>query len=161
MGDEEKPLPWTDEEIVMHYRAAKDKAAIIPILADLNAVTPARIKRVLGRNGIKTDAEHRAQGKYQTVRDEKPIVRKKETKPRKPKVFIVLEHGGVDYSVDDIVRRIGRSPTYIKARLVNVDAVTFGGIEYRITRYEKWGKNRGHQNEVSSDFLGGERNEHE
>lgn len=150
MGDEEKPLPWTDEEIVMHYRAAKDKAAIIPILADLNAATSARIKRVLGRNGIKTDAEHRANGKYQTVRDEKPIERKKETKPRKPKVFIVLEHGGVDYSVDDIVRLIGRSPTYIKARLVNVDAVTFGGAEYKIIRYEKWGKNRGLSGKITT-----------
>lgn len=145
---EEKALPWSEDEIIRHYRTAKDKAAIIPILADLNAVPQSRIRQVLRRHGIKTDTECRISRRYETVREEKPLARKKETKPRRPKVYIVLEHDGTAYSVEDIARRIGRSVTYVKARIKDVDAVTFGGVEYKITRYEKWGKNCGYQNEM-------------
>lgn len=140
-------LPWRDDEIVRHYQAAKDKDGIITILAQLNAVDTPKIKQILKRNGVNVYGEVR---EVEREREGGTYRRKKETKPRKPKVYIVLEHDGVAYSIDDIVRKIGRSPTYIKARLVNVDAVTFGGIEYKILRYEKWGKNRGLSGKITT-----------
>ena len=128
MSKDEKPLPWTDEEIVRHYRTAKDKAAIIPILADLNAVSPSRIRQVLRRNGVKAEAVSREEQ------------RERVRKPYQQKVFTLLEHDGVEYTIADIMQRIKRSQTYVTRRLEGVDTVTFDGVEYKILRYKKWGK---------------------
>lgn len=128
MNEGPKPLPWTDDEIVRHYRTAKDKAAIIPILADLNAVTPSRIRQVLRRNGVKAEAVSREEQ------------RERIRKPYQQKVFTVLEHDGVEYSIADIMQRIKRSQIYVTRRLEGVDTVTFDGVEYKISRYTKWGK---------------------
>ena len=49
---EKNELPWTDGEIIAHYRQAANQYAIIGILADLNDVSRERICTVLKRNGI-------------------------------------------------------------------------------------------------------------
>lgn len=52
MSEGTKRLPWSDEEIVRHYRAAKDPAEMIMILAELNGTTAHRIREVLSGVGI-------------------------------------------------------------------------------------------------------------
>ncbi len=146
MGKAEQ-LPWSEDEIVRHYKTAKDKEGIIPILAQLNAVESSKIVRILKRHGVKVYGEVKEIERETKV---KTCRRNKGTKPRKPRVYIVLEHDGVAYSVEDVTRRIRRSVTYVKARLENVDAVTLGGVEYKIIRYKRWGKNRGLSGKITS-----------
>ncbi len=122
-------LAWTEEEIVRHYRSAKDPKAMIGILADLNNVSELKIKQVLRKHGISV--------KQKTAEEKKPHKRKKETKKRAPKVYIKLVSDGVSYSIYDVERRIKRSTTYIKTRIADNDTVVLGGIEYQVLRFER------------------------
>ena len=47
-------LPMTVEEIVRSYREAKDKAAQVQILADLNVCSKETIRRVLVEGGARS-----------------------------------------------------------------------------------------------------------
>lgn len=118
-----KTLAWTTEEIVRHYRGAKDREAMIGILADLNNVSIARIKSVL-----------RSAGEVLPQKEPK-VKRKKEYVP--PAVFYHLEHDGVRYSIEEVARRVGRSRTYVLHRMENTDVAVIGGVEYRVIQYTK------------------------
>lgn len=52
-----KELEMSSEEIVQMYRGAKSKKTQIKIIAQLNATTPARIKRILIEKGEIKDVE--------------------------------------------------------------------------------------------------------
>lgn len=130
-------LAWTEEEIVQHYREAKDQRAMIGILADLNNVSCDKIRKVLKKHGVKTGADVKPKKKRKAAPPAEPI---KERKTACQKVYIKLVSGGVSYSVEQIQRRIGRSATYIKTRIKGNDRVVLGGVEYQIMRYEKWSK---------------------
>lgn len=140
-------LAWTEEEIVQHYREAKDQRAMIGILADLNNVSCDKIRKVLKKHGIKTGADVKPKKKKKAAPPAEPT---KERKTACQKVYIKLVSGGVSYSVEQVQRRIGRSATYVKNKIRDHDRVVLGGVEYQILRYERWGKNIGCVGEIKT-----------
>lgn len=115
-------LPWGDTEIVMHYRAARDKAEMIKILADLNDTTPSRIRRVLINRG-----------------EMPPEPTPSRTGSVRNRVFTELVRGGERFSADEVARNIGRSRPYVLARIKGVDHAVIDGAEYRVVRYSRRG----------------------
>ena len=66
----EKELEMTLEEIVRSYREAKDKAAQLEILADLNVCSREEIRRVLLEGGVKQQELPRKRTRRSEVAEE-------------------------------------------------------------------------------------------
>lgn len=115
-------LPWGDTEIVMHYRAARDPAEMIKILAELNDTTPSRIRRVLINRG-----------------ETPPAPTPSRTGSVRNRVFTELVRGGERFSADEVARNIGRSRPYVMTRIKGVDHAVIDGVEYRVVRYSRRG----------------------
>lgn len=117
--NESETLPWTDDEIVMHYNQAADKYKIVRILAELNNVSVARIRKVLGAAGI--DA---------------PSTRGRK-KRSEPGTWYALVHGDQVYSIGQVCAMTGRSRSYFSHRIKRGEEVEAGGVVYRAVKVER------------------------
>ena len=111
---------WTDDEIVRYYNEAKDKKAIISIIAQLNAVSSNTIVRILCNNGI-------------DVSDQ--------LKKRRGALYLVSEKGD-ELSVEEAARLMRRNRQTVYGRVWERGYVVIDGIEYRS---RNWKGNKGEQ----------------
>ena len=114
---EKNELPWTDGEIIAHYRQAANKYSIIGILADLNTVSRERICAILKRGGINP-----------------PTKRTKKKYPYKANHYTLISPDGVRYTVSQMSQMTGRGYTTIWTYAREKDAVEIDGVVYRVER---------------------------
>ena len=105
---------WTDDEIVRYYNEAKDKKAIISIIAQLNAVSSNTIVRILCNNGIDVSSQ---------------------LKKRRGALYLVSESGD-EISIDEAASLMRRSRQTVYGRVWERGYVVIDGIEYRARNWK-------------------------
>ena len=131
MAKRKNELPWTDGEIITHYRQAANPYVIIGVLADLNACTQAQICGVLKRAGLKLPVKP------------KEAVTKTETRRRAARAAagfaygkkILLERNGRMYSVKDVAKIHDKSENWVRVLSRGTDICVIGDTEYVVHRY--------------------------
>lgn len=109
-------LPWGVTEIVTHYQAAKNPVEMIKILAELNATTPNRIRRVLYNAGVEP-------------------ARVEPSKRQMAHTRIMLERDGCRYTVAEATWMHHLCGRTIRDRCKG-DTVELDGKVYRVIRHE-------------------------
>ena len=117
---EKNELPWTDGEIIAHYRQAANPYVIIGILADLNDVSRECIRAILRRGGINP-----------------PTKRTRKKYPYKANHYTLISPDGTRYTVSQMARMTGYGYTTIWTHAREKDVVEVDGVAYRVERILK------------------------
>lgn len=113
-------LPWSEAEIVRHYRTAKDPAEMIMILAELNGTTTHRICEVLTAAGV----------------EPVPI---KPTRRQTAHLKVVLVDQSGQYTFRDVARMHGLSSDALRHRVGNNKQLVLDGRAYQVKSYHRRG----------------------
>ena len=120
MSEGTKRLPWSDEEIIRHYRAAKDPAEMIMILAELNGTTAHRIREVLAGVGINPT---------QSRPNERQTAHLK----------TVLSDQNGQYAFHEVARMHGLTVCTLRRRVKNKKKLVLDGHVYQVRSYHRRG----------------------
>ena len=110
MAKRKNELPWTDGEIITHYRQAANPYVIIGVLADLNDVSKERIRAVLRRAGI-----------------DPPTKRTKKKQSFKRNHYILVAEDGTRYTTGELARKTGHAQSNIWNKAHAKEEITLDG----------------------------------
>ena len=112
---------WTDEEIMCHYKGAKDPFEMIKIIAQLNDVPEERIREVLRWHG-----EELPEKKKTVYRDTQMRVR-------------LVSEDGRELTVPQAARINGHLNSTVYGAIRGKEIYAVGGVPYRVVRYSRRG----------------------
>lgn len=117
MAKRKNELPWTDGEIITHYRQAANPYVIIGVLADLNAVSKECIRAILRRAGI-----------------DPPTKRTKKKQSFKRNHYILVAEDGTRYTTGELARKTGHAQSNIWNKAHAKEEITLDGVRYRVIK---------------------------
>lgn len=117
MAKRKNELPWTDGEIITHYRQAANPYVIIGVLADLNDVSKERIRAILKRAGI-----------------DPPTKRTKKKQSFKRNHYILVAEDETRYTTGELARKTGHAQSNIWNKAHAKEEITLDGVRYRVIK---------------------------